>query len=294
MSRAAPDRVISEGRERGSTDFDVAVVGAGFSGIGTAIKLDEAGIEDWVLLEEGDGVGGAWHWNTYPGLAVDIPSFSYQFSFEQRTDWSRVYARGEELKAYAEHCVDSYGLRSRIRFGSKVSGASFDEDQHLWRRAGRRTPDHGTPRGRRHRRVQPAEAAGHPRPRQLRGTVMHTARWDNDADLRGSAGGDRWHRGFRGAGDPVDRPRGRAAESSCSAPRSGACRSPTPPLLAGPAVCSAASPGRSRRPAPRARLMSRSLPLAAHYHGVLRLANAAERQGLKICASSATRRFATS
>ena len=53
-------------------DFEVAVVGAGFSGIGTAIKLDEAGIDDWALLEEGDGVGGAWHWNTYPGIGVDI------------------------------------------------------------------------------------------------------------------------------------------------------------------------------------------------------------------------------
>ncbi len=103
-------------------DHDVAVIGAGFSGIGTAIKLDEAGIEDWVVLEAGDGVGGAWHWNTYPGIGVDIPSFSYQFSFEQRSDWSRVYAPGEELKAYAEHCVDNYGLRSRIRLNTKVTG----------------------------------------------------------------------------------------------------------------------------------------------------------------------------
>ena len=84
-------------------DVDVAIVGAGFSGIGAAIALDRAGIENFVLLEEGDGVGGAWHWNTYPGIAVDIPSFSYQFSFEKRSNWSRVYAPGRELKAYAEH-----------------------------------------------------------------------------------------------------------------------------------------------------------------------------------------------
>ncbi len=76
-------------------------------------------MRDWVLLEAGDGVGGAWHWNTYPGIGVDIPSFSYQFSFEQRADWSRVYAPGDELKAYAEHCVESYGLRSRIRLGHR-------------------------------------------------------------------------------------------------------------------------------------------------------------------------------
>jgi cation diffusion facilitator CzcD-associated flavoprotein CzcO len=73
-------------------DHEVAIVGAGFSGIGTAIKLDEAGIRDWVMLEEGDGVGGAWHWNTYPGIGVDIPSFSYQFSFEQLRLVARVRA----------------------------------------------------------------------------------------------------------------------------------------------------------------------------------------------------------
>jgi cation diffusion facilitator CzcD-associated flavoprotein CzcO len=114
-------------------DHDVAIVGAGFSGIGAAIRLDRAGISDYVVLEAGDGVGGAWHWNTYPGIAVDIPSFSYQFSFAKRTDWSRTYASGAELKRYAEDLVDEYGLRERIRLNAKVSGATFDEDSHLWR-----------------------------------------------------------------------------------------------------------------------------------------------------------------
>src|SRR5918993_5475858 len=96
-------------------DREVAIIGAGFSGIGAAIKLAEAGIGDYEIIEAADGVGGTWHWNTYPGVAVDIPSPSYQFSFETSADWSRVYAPGEELKSYAEHCVDKYGLRSRIR-----------------------------------------------------------------------------------------------------------------------------------------------------------------------------------
>ena len=134
VAGGAGPRNIGEVVSEAQPDFDVAVIGAGFSGIGAAIKLDQAGFADFVVLEEGDGVGGAWHWNTYPGIAVDIPSFSYQFSFEKRSDWSRVYARGDELKAYAEHCVDKYGVRDRIRLEHEGRRrASFDEDAHVWR-----------------------------------------------------------------------------------------------------------------------------------------------------------------
>ena len=113
--------------------YDTVIVGAGFSGIGTAIKLDKAGMGNYLVIEAGDGPGGTWHWNTYPGIAVDIPSFSYQFSFEQSPNWTRSYAPGRELKAYAEHCVDKYGLRRKIRFNTKVLGASFDDADDLWR-----------------------------------------------------------------------------------------------------------------------------------------------------------------
>jgi cation diffusion facilitator CzcD-associated flavoprotein CzcO len=167
-------------------DHEVVVIGAGFSGIGTAIKLDEAGIEDWVLLEAGDGVGGAWHWNTYPGIGVDIPSFSYQFSFEQRADWSRVYAPGRELKAYAEHCVDAYGLRSRIRLNAKVGDATFDDEHHLWRL------EMADGEAITARFVVGATGVfTQPKPPDIpgietfAGSVMHTARWDHGEDLRG-------------------------------------------------------------------------------------------------------------
>src|SRR5437764_15401841 len=116
-------------------NHEAVVIGGGFSGIGAAIKLGEAGVSDYLVIEEGDGVGGAWHWNTYPGIGVDIPSFSYQFSYRQRPDWSRVYAPGRELKAYAEDCVDHYGLRSRLRLGTLVSDATWDEDADAWRLA---------------------------------------------------------------------------------------------------------------------------------------------------------------
>ena len=167
-------------------DHEVVVIGGGFSGIGTAIKLDQAGIRDWAMLEAGDGVGGAWHWNTYPGIGVDIPSFSYQFSFEQRSDWSRVYAPGQELKAYAEHCVDTYGLRSRIRLNTKVSKATFDDACHLWRlktAAGETITARFV--------VGATGVFTQPKPPEIpgietfAGTTMHTARWDHGEDLSG-------------------------------------------------------------------------------------------------------------
>jgi cation diffusion facilitator CzcD-associated flavoprotein CzcO len=172
--------------EGAGVDHEVVVIGAGFSGIGAAIKLDQAGFADFVVLEAGDGVGGAWHWNTYPGIAVDIPSFSYQFSFEKRSDWSRVYAPGNELKAYAEHCVDKYGVRDRIRLNTKVVGAAFDEDAKAWRidtAAGERI----TARfviGATGVFCQP-KLPDIPGVQTFAGKIMHTARWDHAVDLRG-------------------------------------------------------------------------------------------------------------
>ena len=165
---------------------DVAVIGAGFSGIGAAAALSRAGIDDFVLIEEGDGVGGAWHWNTYPGIQVDIPSFSYQFSYFQRPDWSRVYAPGDELKAYAEECVDRFGLRSRLQLNTAVTGAEWDDAERHWRLD---TGD-GDKLIARHvigatgvlTKPKPPDIPGLDR---FAGTTMHTARWDDSVDLRG-------------------------------------------------------------------------------------------------------------
>jgi cation diffusion facilitator CzcD-associated flavoprotein CzcO len=263
-------------------DFEVAVVGAGFSGIGTAIKLDEAGIDDWVLLEEGDGVGGAWHWNTYPGIGVDIPSFSYQFSFEQRSDWSRVYARGGELKAYAEHCVDSYGLRSRIRFDSKVTSAEFDAEHHLWRLG----IVGGPPLTARYV-VGATGVFSQPKPPDIpgldsfAGQVMHTARWDHDVDLSGK------RVAIVGTGAsavqviPTIAPQ---VEHLTVLQRTPIWCMPKPDAPIAPRTRRMLEriPGAQRA----ARAVSQAyveltFPLAAHYHGTLKLATAAERQALK-------------
>src|SRR3954452_24285760 len=169
-----------------AADHEVIVIGAGFSGIGAAIKLDQAGFKDFIIIEEGDGVSGAWHWNTYPGISVDIPSFSYQFSFDTRTDWSRVYAPGKELKAYAEDLVDKYGLRSRLRFGRRIESAAFDEETDVWRLE---TGDGEafTARyvvGATGVLTQPKKP-DIPGVDDYAGITMHTARWDHDVDLAG-------------------------------------------------------------------------------------------------------------
>ena len=167
-------------------DHQVLIVGAGFSGIGAAIQLDRAGFTDYLMVEAGDGVGGTWYWNTYPGIAVDIPSFSYQFSFEQSPDWTRTYAPGRELKAYAEHCVDKYRLRSRIRFGTKVLAAEFDDEQRLWR-------VQTDPGGEITARFVINASGVLTVPKlpdidgvdEFAGLTMHTARWDHNQDLTG-------------------------------------------------------------------------------------------------------------
>ena len=139
------------------------------------------------LLEAGDGVGGAWHWNTYPGVGVDIPSFSYQFSFEQRATGRASTPPGAELKAYAEHCVDNYGLRSRIRLNTKVVGADLRRREPPLARS---TIADGEPITARFV-VGATGVFTQPKPPDIpglddfAGTVMHTARWDHDVDLRG-------------------------------------------------------------------------------------------------------------
>lgn len=165
-------------------DHEVLIVGAGFSGIGLSIALQRAGFDDHVLIEEGDDVGGTWHWNRYPGVAVDIPSFSYQFSFERRTDWSRVYAPGEELVEYARHCARKYDVRRRVRFGRRVTAAVFDEGDGLWRIEtddGRRTSARFL--------ITATGVLTQPKPPDIEGVedftgaTMHTARWDDRVEL---------------------------------------------------------------------------------------------------------------
>ncbi len=167
-------------------DHETLIVGAGFSGIGAAIMLDKAGLGNYLIIEAGSDVGGTWFWNTYPGIAVDIPSFSYQFSFEQRPDWSRTYAPGHELRAYADHCVRKYGLRPKIRFNTNVLDARFDDEDGLWRVE----LDSGDSVNARFL-INASGVMTIPRLSEIDGVdafagrTVHTARWDHNLDLAG-------------------------------------------------------------------------------------------------------------
>lgn len=114
-------------------DYEVLIIGAGFGGIGAAVQLKKAGVTDFLVVDKNSGIGGTWYANTYPGVAVDIPSIYYSFSYEPPKRWTRMFAPGAEVQEYAEQLVDSHGLRSQIQLDTTVVGADWDENVHVWR-----------------------------------------------------------------------------------------------------------------------------------------------------------------
>jgi len=113
-------------RAMSSSSPRVAIIGGGFGGIATAVKLEQAGIPDFVIFEQSEGPGGTWWDNRYPGCEVDIPSHAYSYSF-MRYDWRSTHASREELQQYAEDVIDKFGIRSRFRFSTKIDSATWDE-----------------------------------------------------------------------------------------------------------------------------------------------------------------------
>jgi cation diffusion facilitator CzcD-associated flavoprotein CzcO len=111
---------------------EVVIVGAGISGVTAGVKLLEAGIDDFVLLERADRFGGTWRANTYPGCACDVPSALYSFSFCSNPDWSRGFARQPEILQYVEGVAESRGLRDHTRFGVDVLDARWSSRDALW------------------------------------------------------------------------------------------------------------------------------------------------------------------
>lgn len=114
-------------------DHEVVIVGSGFAGIGAAVALEKIGIRDFAILEREERPGGTWVQHDYPGLEVDMPFFTYSFPFEMKSDWSRLYPSGAELRDYTVHCIEKYDLRRRIRCGTAVSRVHYDPEANVWR-----------------------------------------------------------------------------------------------------------------------------------------------------------------
>src|SRR2546430_4856894 len=95
------------------------------AGVLSAIKLTEAGYADVAVYEKGDRVGGTWRENTYPGIACDVPSHLYSYSFAPNPDWSHRFSPGAEIRAYFEEVARRYGVDQRIHFGAEVARCEF-------------------------------------------------------------------------------------------------------------------------------------------------------------------------
>jgi cation diffusion facilitator CzcD-associated flavoprotein CzcO len=175
----------ANGEQIEQEEVEIAIVGAGFSGLGMAIRLRQQGREDFVVLERGSDVGGTWHFNTYPGCACDVPSHLYSFSFAPNPGWSQTYSRQPEIRKYLRDCADRFGVRDQIRFGCEVESAEWDEETRRWRIA--------TSQGELRARVLIGGMGPLFEPKlpqipgldRFEGALFHSARWDHDYELRG-------------------------------------------------------------------------------------------------------------
>ena len=163
----------------------VAIVGAGFAGLGMAIRLKQEGREDFAVLERADEVGGTWRANHYPGCCCDVPSHVYSYSFELNPAWTRGFAPQGEILEYLKACTEKYALRPHIRFGHDVLDARWDTASRRWHvhtSRGDLTADV---------LVNAAGALSEPRDpdipglERFTGTAFHSAAWDHDHDLAG-------------------------------------------------------------------------------------------------------------
>ncbi|MFX0592731.1 flavin-containing monooxygenase [Melissospora conviva] len=163
----------------------IAVIGAGFGGIGAAIRLKQQGYQDFVLLDRGDEVGGTWRDNSYPGCACDVPSHLYSLSFAPNPHWSRSFSGRPEIFAYLRRVADEHHLRPHLRLRHEVLGARWDAEQGCWLID---TSQGGY-------QAEFLIAAGGPLSEpaipelpglgEFTGEMFHSARWRHDLDLTG-------------------------------------------------------------------------------------------------------------
>lgn len=162
------------------------IIGAGFGGLAMAHALDRIGVDDYLLVEKADAVGGTWRDNTYPGAACDVPSHLYSLSFAPKPDWSRLFPGQQEIRAHIEHISANWVARGRVRLGWKLRAMHWNETTHRWRvqntageciearfvvaaMGGLHVPNYPQIPGR----------------ERFSGRSCHTARWDHSIDFAG-------------------------------------------------------------------------------------------------------------
>jgi cation diffusion facilitator CzcD-associated flavoprotein CzcO len=170
---------------RGGRQLKCAVIGAGMAGILSAVRLAEAGIEDFTVYEKADGIGGTWRENTYPGLSCDVPSQLYSYSFAPSPDWSRHFSPGAEIQAYLERVADDEGVTEHVRLGDEVISCLFDDGRWKIETASGFRDDVDFV-------IAATGVLHHPRIPDIEGieefggSLFHSARWDHSARLDGA------------------------------------------------------------------------------------------------------------
>ena len=163
----------------------IAIVGSGFSGLGAAVRLEEAGHRDFIVLERGTDVGGTWRDNTYPGAACDVPSHLYSYSFALNPNWTRSFSTQPEIEEYIRGVARRAGVLDRHVFGCHVKRATWQERNHCWELA----TSHGTMTadvliGAFGALAEPS-LPDIPGIDDFDGDLFHSAQWNHDADLAG-------------------------------------------------------------------------------------------------------------
>lgn len=170
---------------RPAEEVGFLIIGAGFSGLGAAIKLTQAGHTDLVIVERAEDVGGTWRDNTYPGCRCDVQSNLYSYSFDPKPDWSETFPAQPELWAYLQQVTRKYGVDRYLRFGHEVTDARWDAGARRWQVS--------TTQGEFAARYLIAGAGFLVEPslpdipgiESFQGTVMHSARWDHSWQAAG-------------------------------------------------------------------------------------------------------------
>ena len=163
----------------------IGILGAGFGGLGLAIRLKQAGMDDFVVWERDPEVGGTWWANTYPGCQCDIPSHLYSFSFAPNPEWTRTYPLQPEIREYLRECSNRFGVRDHIRFDCDITAAEWDEAEGRWRMETTQGPFTAdllfAAPGFLSAPATPALSGLE----SFEGVTFHTARWNHDHDVTG-------------------------------------------------------------------------------------------------------------